>query len=297
VKARLLVISVLAAVLVALPSGAFGSSARATTNSKHFADSLGEDSNAPDITGIDVANTDAGLITFHVKISNRPTLAPDMIVVIWMNTDGKASTGDPDVSGADYTIELDPGAVGLFKWNGKTYVSASSQTSVAYRYDSSGATITVSAADLGGTQKVSFVVAAISGISVDASGNADFTNAHADVAPNRGHGLYAYAVITKLTLTATGFTTFPKPSRHGKRFTAILAANESDTSGLVTSGVVTCAATIAGAQIAETHSLANGVASCSWNLPPSSRGKTLVGKISITVRGTTLTRRFSARIT
>ena len=296
-KVRLVVISVLAAVLVALPSGAFGSPARVMTNSKHFADSVGEDAKAPDITGIDVANTDAGVITFHIKISNRPAMTPDMVVLIWMDTDGKQSTGDPDVDGADYTIELDPGAVGLFKWNGTTYVSARSQSSLAYQYDATGATITVSAADLGSAKKVNFVVAAVSGIVDDASGNPDFTNAHADVAPDSGHGLYAYTVITKLTLTATGFTTFPKPSKHGKRFTAVLAANESDTSGLVTSGTVTCSATITGVRIAEIHSLANGVASCSWNLPPSSKGKTLAGTISITVRGTTLTKRFSARIT
>src|SRR5262249_43428178 len=152
---------------------------------------------------------------------------------------------------------------------------AQSQSSVAYKYDATGATMEVSAADLGGAKKVNFVVAAVSGIITDANGEADFTNAHADFAPNSGKGLFAYTVITKLTLTASGFTTFPKSSTHGKRFTAILAASENDTSGLVRTGTVTCVATIAGVPITATHSLANGVASCSWNLPPSSKGKTL----------------------
>jgi len=61
VKARLLVISLAAAALVALPSGALGSASHIATNSQSFADSTGEDANAPDITGIDVGNDDAGL--------------------------------------------------------------------------------------------------------------------------------------------------------------------------------------------------------------------------------------------
>ena len=296
-KVRLLVISVLAAVLVVLPGGALGSSSHATVNSQSFPDSVGEDANAPDITGVDVANTDAGLITFHIKISNRPAMTTDMAVAIWMDTDGNSATGDPNAAGADYFIELDPGVVGLLKWNGTTYDNAPSQTSLIFAYDATGATISVSAADLGGAKTLKFAVAAISGITTDANGNADFTNIHVDLAPDSGHGLFAYTVITKLTLTATGFTTAPKPAKHGKRFAATLAASESDTSGPVTSGTVTCVATIKGVRIAATHSLANGVASCSWKLPLTSKGKTLFGKVSITVQGTTLSKSFSARIT
>ena len=296
-KVRLLVISVLAAALVVLPSGALGSSSHVAVNSQSFPDSVGEDANAPDISGVDVANTDAGLITFHIKISNRPAMTPDMAVLIWLDTDANSATGDPDFAGSDYVIELDPGAVGLFKWSGTTYDAASSQTSLIFAYDATGATISVSAADLGGAKALNFVTAAISGITIDASGNADFTNAHIDFAPDSGHGLYAYTVITKLTLTATGFTTAPKPAKHGKRFTATLAASESDTSGPVTSGTVTCVATIKGVRIAATHSLANGVASCSWKLPLTSKGRTFYGKISITVQGTTLSKSFSAKIT
>jgi hypothetical protein len=285
-----------AAALVALPGGALGSSSRVATNSQSFNDSTGEDANAPDITGVDVSNDDAGLITFHVKISNRPALTPDMVLVVWMDTDGNAATGDPDFGGADYLIELDPGAVGLLKWDGTTYQTAQSQTSVTYHYDATGATMTAGAADLGGAKVVNFVVAAISGIVIDPNGDPDFTNAHGDAAPDAGHGLYAYTVITKLTLKATAFTTAPKPAKAGKRFTASLAVNQSDTNGPVTSATVTCAGTIKGVRLAATHALANGVASCSWKLPATSKGKLLVAKISVAVRGTTLTRSFSARI-
>jgi hypothetical protein len=297
VKARLLVLSLLAGALVALPSGALGSSSHAATNSQSFPDSTGEDANAPDITGVDVSNDDAGLITFHVKISNRATLTADMAVLIWIDTDGNPATGDPQSDGAEYFVALDPSGVALLKWNGTDYDVAQSQASVTYHYDSTGATITASAADLGGAKQANFFVIAISGLATDASGNIDFTNAHADAAPDAGHGLYAYKVLTKLTLTPSAFTTAPKPAKAGKRLTASVAVTESDTAGPVTSGTVTCSGTIKGARVAATHSLANGVASCSWKLPATSKGKTLLGKISITVQGTTLTKSFSAKIT
>ncbi len=42
---------------------------------------------APDITSVVVSNDDAGMITFKVNISNRPTLTPDMSVLLFLDTD------------------------------------------------------------------------------------------------------------------------------------------------------------------------------------------------------------------
>jgi hypothetical protein len=289
-------IALLGAALVALPSAALGSASHAAANSQSFPDSTGEDANAPDITSVDVSNTDAGLITFHVAISNRPTFTSDMILLVFLDTDKNAATGDPQSLGSHYAIELDPGAVGLFKWDGTTFSAAPSQASVTFGYDATGATIRVGAADLGGTKAINFGITALSGITVDASGNPDFTNSHVDLAPDAGHGFFSYAVLTKLTLKQTAFLTSPKPAKAGARFTASLAATESDTAGPVTKGTVTCSATVKGTRIAATHSLANGVASCFWKLPKSAKGKTLVGRVTLTVQGTTLTKSFTAKI-
>ena len=295
-KARLVLIAAVAAALVALPAGALGSGARATTNTQSFPDSTGEDASAPDITSIDVSNTDNGLITFHVAISNRPTLTPDMAVLLWIDSDANAATGDPQSLGAEYVIELDPGAIGLFKWDGTTYTNAPSSTTLTYAYDATGATIRIGTQDLDATKLINFGVDAISGITTDASGNADFTNAHNDLAPDPGHGFYNYAVLTKLTLTQTAFAYTPKPAKSGARLTATLAATESDTSGPVAGATVTCVATIKGVRLRATHSLANGVASCFWKLAKTAKGKTLVGKISITLQGTTLSHGFTTKI-
>jgi hypothetical protein len=296
VKARLLVLALLAAALVAAPTAALGSASHADSNSQSFTDSTGEDPNAPDITGIDVSNTDAGMITFHVKISNRPTFTPDMLIVMWIDTDANPSTGDPQSLGADYAIVLVPGSVGLLKWDGTGYSNAPSQTSLTYSYDATGATINISATDLGGTKAINFGVRATSGVVTDASGNPDFTNAHDDLAPDAGHGFYSYQVLTKLTLKVTAFTTTPKPAKAGQRFTASLAALESDTQGPVKNATITCAGFIKGVGVRATHALANGVASCFWKLPKTAKGKTLHATMTVTVQGTTLTKTFSARI-
>jgi hypothetical protein len=295
-RARLVLIAAVGAALVALPAGALGSSSRVTTNSQSFADSTGEDANAPDITSIDVTNTDAGLITFHIAISNRPTFTSDMAVLVWLDTDANPATGDPKALGADYVIELDPGAVGLFKWNGTTFDNAPSATTLTFTYDTTGATIHIGVQDLAGTKAINFGADAISGITTDASGNADFTNAHDDLAPDPGHGFFNYSVLTKLTLKQAAFAYTPKPAKSGARLTATLAATESDTSGPVAGATVTCVATIKGVRLRATHSLANGVASCFWKIPKTAKGKTLVGKITITLKGTTLAHGFTTKI-
>jgi hypothetical protein len=293
-RARPAILLALAVLLVGVPA-ALGGSTRVASNSATFADSIGEDPNAPDITSVVVSNDDAGLITIQINIGNRPTLTPDMFVLVFLDTDQNASTGAADFLGAEYAIELDPGAVSLFKWDGTDFVQAPSQTSLTYAY-ANGATIHISAADLGRTKAINFATIAASGVTNDASGNPVFDNVHRDAAPDPGHGAYAYQVLTRLVLTVTAFTTSPKPPRAGRAFSVSLAANENDTSGPVTSGTVSCAATLAGKRAAAaTHAVTNGVATCVWRIPKTAKCRTMRGNITLTVQGVRVTRPFSAR--
>jgi len=295
---KLGVVLMLGATVVAAPTSALAKSARAKANSQTFTDSTGEDPAAPDITSIAVSNDDAGLVTFKINISNRPALTADMLILLYLDTDQLATTGDTKANGADYAIELDPGSVNLFKWNGTDYTSAPSQTSITYTYDSTGATIRASAAELGGTKGFNFGLDAVSGVTTDASGNADFSKAHDDFAPDLGHGFYSYQVLTKLVLSVQSFTTSPKPAKAGKAFVANLAASENDTSGPVQAGTVACSATVGGKHVSATaHRVANGIATCSWSLPRTAKGKTLHGTVSLTVKGTTVVRSFTAKVT
>ncbi len=286
-KARLAIALVLGASLLAVPA-ALGS------NSQSFPDSVGEDAQAPDITSVVVSNDDSANLTFKVNISNRPTLTPDMTVLIFMNTDQNTATGDPNSQGADYVIELDPGAVNLFQWNGTDYVGAESQASLTYSYDTTGATIHVNASDLGDTKAVSFAVIAISGITTDAQGNPDFTNSHEDQAPDPGHGMFTYKLIVKVSLSQSAFTA--TAAKAGKRMSASIGVNESDTSGPIASGTVTCKGVVGTTRVAATHSLSHGVATCNWKLPKTAKGKLFHGTITVASQGATLTKTFSRKV-
>ncbi len=265
-----------AALVIELPGGALGGTARSATNSQTFPDSTGENPAAPDITSIAVSNDDAGNITFQINVSNRPVLTSDMLFLIFLDTDGNPSTGDPQGDGADYAIQLVSGAVDLFQWSNNDYVPAPSQSSKA----------------------LSFSVFAASGITVDSSGNPDFSNSAADFAPDAGHGTYSYKVLTKLTLSVVVFTTTPKPARAGKLFAAGLAVTESDTGGPVKSGTVTCAATVGGKQLAAAaHAVANGIALCAWRLPKTAKGKTIRGTVTLVVQGVKAAKSFSVKVT
>ena len=278
-------------------SSSSGGEARSERNSKTYADSTGEDAAAPDITSTVVSNDDPGLITFQIAVANRPALTADMLFDIFVDSDKKASTGDTKSFGAEYVIELQPGSVNLFRWNGTTFAAAPSQTSLTFAYAATGATIRVHARDLGKTKGFNFVIDAASGITVDASGNSNFTNAHDDLSPDVGHGTFAYEVLTKLALKVVAFTTSPLPARAGRTFSAGLAATQNDTGGAVEQGTVTCSARIAGKEVvARANRVVNGVAVCVWPIPRAARGKMIRGSVVLAVRGVQVTRSFSARI-
>jgi hypothetical protein len=297
-KARLLTTLVLGVAVLSMPALALGGDARHASNTTTFPDSTGEDAAAPDITSVVVSNDDAGLITFLINVSNRPALTQDMFFLIWVDSDKNPNTGATDVLGADYVIELDPGNVVLFQWNGSDFVTAASQTSLIYSYLPTGPKIQIKAADLGATKSLNFGIIAASGFALDAQGNADLTNLHRDYAPDQGHGFNTYNVLTKLVLTVTAFTTAPKPAKAGRTFSASLAANENDTAGPVQTGTVGCSASIAGKRlVVVTHAVRNGVAVCVWRVPRTAKGRIVRGLITLTVRGSSVTRGFSARIT
>ena len=298
VKLRLAFLLALGALVAVAPTAANGTTLHAESNSQTYQDSVGENPNAPDITTIDVANDNAGNITFKVNISNRPQLTADMLMFVFLDTDGKTTTGDPTEFGADYAIQLQMGAVDLFKWSAtaKNYVPAPSQTSLSYAYDTTGATIHIAATDLGGTKAFDFQVVLLSGITTDAQGNQDFSQAQSDAAPDPGHGAYSYQVITKLELSRTAFTTAPTPAVAGKRLAASLSVEENDTGQPISSGTVSCAATVGAAHLTATHTLTNGVATCFWNVPKTAKGKTLHGTVTVTVRGVSLKKAFSTPV-
>lgn len=296
-----------AVAVVALPtaaSGAFSSPAAPTlvaANSTSYQDSSGENPAAPDITTLTVSNTDAGVVQFRVAIPNRPQLSQDMLLLLFVDSDANAMTGDPESLGADYVVQVFGGEAALFRWDGSDFTRRAGDppaTSLIFSYQG-GVTITMSAAELGNTSKFGFAVIVISGVTIDpATGDVDFTNAVSDVAPASGSGLYQYEVkITPPTLVVRSFKTTPRNPTAGRTFTLKLVAARSDTGAVVQNGRVTCVGRIGNARLrAQVQRVQGGAATCTWNIPLKAKGKTFRGSVAIVFEGLKAVQAYSSKV-
>jgi hypothetical protein len=289
-----------AVAVVALPtaaSGALSAPAATAANSMNYQDSSGENPAAPDITTLTVSNTDAGMVSFRVNIPNRATFSADMLVAIEVDTDNNATTGSPD--GTEYAIEVFQGEAALFRWDGTNFTRRPGDppfTSLLFSYQG-GITVTMSAAELGNTKAFKFAAFVFSGIAEDpATGALDFTNAVADAAPAVGAGLYAYQVrVTPARLVVRRVTTGKAAA--GKPVTVRMVAARSDTGATVRNGRVTCVGRVGNARLrARVQAVVGGAATCTWNLPATSKGKTLRGSVTLVFEGLRVKESFSTRI-
>lgn len=283
---------------VALPAAVGASPLGPSANSTTYQDSQGENPAAPDITTLVTSNNDAGVISFRINVPNRATLTPDMLVALEIDSDNNAATGSAD--GTDYAIELLQGEVFLFKWDGENFTRRAGDppaTSLIFAYQG-GATITISAAELGNTKALKFSAIVIAGLTVDpVTGDLDFTNATADAAPAIGAGLYSYEVKVGVTkLLVRNFSTVPARPLAGKPFALRLQAARSDTGALVQGGRVTCVGRAGTARLTGTGRFVGRQAVCTFRIPAGAKGKTFRGSITIVFEGLKATRSYSRAI-
>jgi hypothetical protein len=298
-------IALLAALTIALPVAAAApntprAAAAPLANSVTFPDSTGEDPAAPDIQSVEVSNNDAGMLTFEVKVPNRPELTQDMFAVIYLDSDNNPSTGSPDLLGSDYVIFAVQGEVDLLRWENNDFViNGVPQSSLVDSYSNGVLDIHISTSDLGNTKAFNFGVRVVSGFVVDpTTGNIDRSNEHDDLAPDPNHGFWSYQVkLAPLRLLVRSFATKPAHPVAGRTFTAQLGATRSDTGATLQGGQVTCVANVGGRRLAaRTHAVINGRATCTWTIPAGARGQTLHGSVRIGFEGLTASRSFSARV-
>lgn len=294
--------------VVALPtvaSGAFSSPAAPeaiAANSTTYQDSSGENPAAPDIRTITVSNTDAGVISFRVNVSNRPTLGQDMWFEIWINSDNNLQTGDPDLAGVDYVMQLIRGEILLFRWDGTGFTRRLGDppaTSLTYAYQGGTLTVRIATSELGNTKGFTFFVVAIGGVVFDpVTGEPDPATGEADVAPGGGSGLYPYEVkITPPTLVVRSLKPTPRNPTAGRSFTLKLVAARSDTNAVVQNGRVTCVGRLGNARLrAQVQQVQGGAATCTWNLPPAAKGKTFRGSVAVVFEGLRASQAYSAKV-
>lgn len=286
----------LAVLATALAVGTAGAA-----NSVTFQDSTGEDPAAPDITTTVVSNDDQGNLTIRLNIPNRAQYTRDIVIDIFVNSDANATTGDPQLLGSDYAIELFLGEVSLFKWDGTNFTRRPGDppaTTLNYSWDG-GVTFRISATELGNTKRFQFGSLVISGLVVDeVTGNVDDTNAKSDVAPPFSAGLYTYDVkLAPARIVFKSITMAPKTPKAGKTFTVRMAATRSDTKAAIVNGQVDCTARAGTKAVQPTSErFVGGQAACVFKIPAGTTGKTLRGSITMIFEGKRLTRPFSAKI-
>jgi hypothetical protein len=291
------VFAVVAAAVLCTAGGAWTSSTApsvATANSVTFQDSTGERPDSPDITTIVVSNTNSGELSFKINPFARVT--DDMLIGIDIDTDANAATGDPD-TGADYAIELFRGSANLFRWDGTNFSRRQNDPPQA-TLTFSGPEIKINTSELGNTSHLKFDAIVITGIVVDSSGDLDFTNARADIAPDLGHGLFDYPVKTApLRLLAKSFSLSPRRPVAGRTLTANMTVARNDTGAVLKGGTVVCSASVGGARIAvRVHRFVGSQARCAWAVPGSARGKSIRGSITVVFEGKRITRSFAATV-
>ena len=288
----------IAVAVVALPtvaSGALSAQAVPSANSVTYPDSVGEEPAAPDVTSIVVSNDDAGTITMRINTPNRPQYASDIAVFIDIDSDANQATGDTTSFGADHFLALFQGEPILFRWDGTDYTLSATQSSLAYTW-SGGPTIRINASDLNNTRRFSFAVQTVSGIVFDQNtGATDCTACKRDFAP--AIGLHTFPLsIEKPTLVVKRVTTTGKP-KAGKPFTVRMVAARSDTGANIQNGRVTCIGRAGNARLrAKVQRVIAGAATCTWTMPPGSKGKSFRGSVAVTFEGLRAAESFSSRI-
>ena len=285
----------------AVPTLASGALSAPAANSVTFQDSTGEDPAAPDITTVTVSNDDTGLITFRVNVPNRPTLGQDMLFEIWVDSDDNAATGDPELAGVDYVMQLVRGEINLYKWDGTDFTRRFGDPSAVTLSQSyqAGLTVRISASELGNTKKFKFFVIALSGLVVDpVTGEIDGTNAVGDGAPGGGTGLYPYEVkIAAPTLVAKKLTPAPAKPKAGKPFTLRLVAARSDTGATIQNGRVTCVAKAGNTRLkAQVARVVAGAATCTWNIPVGAAGKAFRGTVTVSFEGLKTSKSYASKV-
>jgi hypothetical protein len=298
--------ALVAAAITAAPAGS--SPQRVAANSATYDDERNEDPGAPDIGRVAVSNDDTGRITFDIEISTHPSLTQDMRIRLWFS-DGHPATG-LTATGADGFVLvdgylLDFATATLYRCQDSVCIPtvySQDDPELDFSY-AGGARFTSDAAELGVrielSPKLSFWVEVGAGYAYDpATRQFDFTNVRRDGAPSGEGASWTYTVgAASAALGARTVTVAPRVVRAGGRVTARMHVVRTDTGATVTSGVVSCVARVGSVRLRPlSQRFTSGRATCAFNVPYGTKGRTLRGSISVDAGGASVRRTFARAI-
>jgi hypothetical protein len=277
----------LTALVLAGPAGA------ANTNPQTYAAPPADPGTADAISSVVVSNDSSGTISIAVNLA-APPASTDRIGV-YVDSDANPATGDPQTAGADYVLLADASdqSIALGAWNGSSWTNAASSSTFRAFQSGSQLTFSVNRSELGNTRAFDFWVDSCDG---------DCSPGHDVEVPATGTWNYQLALSVKLTAPAL-FA--PKTAKAGKTYSAAMIVLLSDPSlSFGSQGQVTCKAKLGGKPVSATATVVtatfNGAnvsaAGCAVHVGKGARGKRLVGTITATYAGASVSRTFSARV-
>jgi len=253
-----------------------------------FPDQASDQDAAPDITAVRVSDAKDGWISFAISTPNYVTLPGESVLVISIDRDDRASTGD---GGAEISITTGAGEVLVQRWepSGKRWIPDDPPVRARVRNSGNVVTVELHRSELENTPRFGFAAAAI-----DVNVEAELVLG-VDFAPDDG-GFYRYAMVNKAALRLLAGKAFGTPAqpRAGKPFTISLPVRRSDTTRVITSGAVSCNVTAVGKKVPAVGKVRSGKGQCTFVVPKTAT----VVRGSMTVRsgGTSVTARFSFRV-
>lgn len=253
---------VLLCALVALLPVASAGASPATHNPVQLADAAGDSGLAPDIGATTVGNTAARTIRIAVAIGNRTAMQATDILVVPINADRNATTGQ---DGFEYALVSVGGQVGLLQWNGTTFAPVNAPT--LRGSFAGGQVFEIAASDLGNTTAIDFWVSSF---------RADGPDEEEDVAPE-GTGVFNYT-LSSPHIESVSARFSPTAPRAGRRFRLSTIAVGLESEETVRPNSYRCRATLGGRALRGT-----GTGGCIFAIPRNAKGKRLTVTITATV--------------
>ena len=250
-----------AALLAALAFSAAGA-ARAAPTPYVYTDKAGDSASAPDIQQVTLTDNGDGTVAWEIDLA--ATIPDDgaSAVLVMIDADRNAQTGDK--MGNDYMVYGDAEGLMVMRWDATTsnWVLSDHQPSSA-DLEGGRLTFTVALADLG-TTSFDFVVAGIHGDDID-------------IAPESGAFTYPQTAATPTVkgIVVSGSVLLPKA---GKKFAVPAPQVHLSDDEIVPADTYTCTLTNHGKVMQQT-------AKCTWMLPKTTKGKTLMLKLAVTYQG------------
>jgi hypothetical protein len=266
-------------------------SAGSAAGSVTYADPTGDGRGAPDIQRVSVSNDDNGRITFRVSVDTIPAES-DTRVMVALDTDRNADTGDPSTLGAEYLVaeyESDR-SFDIARWDGAAWVNTTHETVKVYS-DSTGVTFSIDRTELGNTSGFNYWVRSRAGdVSLDQyddfpdSGTSSFT---LQIAPPPPPPPPPPPTLKRILVA--GPSLLPAS---GKLFIFRVTGLQLGTGAMVMPQSLLCSAKLAGIPIR-----GRGKGGCTWKLVTSTKGRKLVVTVDAVYRGATGRWRFPLKVT